>query len=159
MEYFAVGGVIAILLLQLVANFHQIAQFLAKRRARRRFQEFEDVISEPIVDPHRSRKFFAEEVVLEEDVSIFFPVFLENNELVDKYQVPLVAALNKAGLVDDTRAYTFVESCGIDLRLNNFVAGLELLRSMLIQLEAPRGTLIEYSGGDLPIYEDCPVTT
>jgi len=154
MGYFAVSGAVLVCLLHLIVNFRQVTRFLAERRAKRRFQEFETALSEPNVDPQQSRKFFSEEVVLVEDVSILMPVFIEHQELVDRFQVPLVAALHDAGLVEDTRAYTLVNECGIDLRLNNFVAGLELVRSMLIQLGAPRGTLIEYSGGDLPIYED-----
>jgi len=154
MGYFAVSGVVVIWLLHLVVNFRQAAKALAERRAKRSFQEFEAVLSDPDGDPQQSRKFFSEEVVLAEDISILMPVFVDHQELVDKYQVPLVAALNDAGLIEDTRAYTLVDNCGIDMRLNNFVAGLELVRSMLIQLEVPRGTLIEYSGGDLPIYED-----
>ena len=141
-------------LVELVVNFHQVTRALAERRAKLRLQEFEAVLAEQNVDPQQSRKFFSGEVVLEQDIAILIPGFIEYEELVDKYQVPLVTALNDAGLIEDTRAYTMVNNCGIDLRLNDFIAGLELVRAMLIDMEVPRGTLIEYSGGDLPIYED-----
>ena len=72
----------------------------------------------------------------------------------DRYQVPIVTALNDAGVVEDTRAYTMVNNCGIDLRLNDFVSGVELLIPVLKRLEIPHGSLIEYAGGDLPVYED-----
>ena len=154
MGYFAVGGIVVMLLVEMVVNFHQLTRALAERRAKLKLQEFEAVLAERNVDPQQSRKFFSGEVVLEQDIAIVIPVFIEYEELVGRYQVPIVTALNDAGLVEDTRAYTMVNNCGIDLRLNDFVSGVELLITLLIRLEIPRGSLIEYAGGDLPVYED-----
>jgi len=154
MDYLAVGGVVAIVLFGLVTNFHRVIRALAERRAKLNLQELEAVLVEPNADPARSLKFFSGDVVIEQDVAILIPVFIEYEELVERYQVPLVSALNAAGLVDDTRAYTLVDNCGIDLRLNDFVSGVELLIPLLKKLEIPYGTLIEYAGGDLLVYED-----
>ena len=103
------------MLVELVVNFHQFTRALAERRAKLKLQEFEAVLAERNVDPQQSRKFFSGEVVLEQDIAIVIPVFIEYEELVDRYQVPIVTALNDAGLVEDTRAYTMVNNCGICL--------------------------------------------
>ena len=154
MGYFAVGGFVVLVLVEVVVNFHHITRALAERRAKRSLEEFEAVLAERNFDPQQSRKFFSGEVVLEQDIAVLIPVFIEYEELVDRYQVPIVTALNDAALVEDTRAYTMVNNCGIDLRLNDFVSGVELLIPLLKNLEIPHGTLIEYAGGDLPVYED-----
>ena len=50
MGYFAVGGIVVMLLVEMVVNFHQLTRALAERRAKLKLQEFEAVLAERNVD-------------------------------------------------------------------------------------------------------------
>ena len=74
----------------------------------------------------------------------------------DKYEEPLEQSLEAASLgevtgegemlsVPDAEGHREIEYCGIDVDLFDPHPGLELLRSELKRLGAPKGTVLEYT--------------
>ena len=152
-NYFAVTGVTLLFLVILAARAKTLFEYFAERQRRREFQEFEDVLLGNNSDAQTAKKFFSGEVKLLEEVYVFIPVLLDWQER-GQLEKPINLALRDAGLGHVVRGYSVEDSCGFDVHLNDFVQGVDLLRRLLVELEAPVGTLIEYTGGDLPIYED-----
>jgi len=67
---------------------------------------------------------------------------------------PIDALLRDAEIGYVVRGYQSDDLCGFDLVVNDFVSGVDLIRRQLVERNAPWGTLIEYSGGDLTIYDE-----
>ena len=152
-NYIAVIGVALILAVFLLAKVRELAEYLAERKQRREFEKFEDVISGNNTDPAAARKYFSGEVKLPEEVNVIIPELIKTEELANLHE-PIDSLLKEAEIGYVVRAFETGDSCGFDLRLNDFVKGVDLIRRQLVERSAPRGTLIEYSGGDLTIYED-----
>ena len=148
-----------ILILLLFAGFvcarngYLIVRYMNERKRRREFSKFEDVISGKNNDMEASRKYFQGDVKLIQEVYVFIPIAMPNQERLE-LQRPIDNALKEAKLGEVVRGYQTGETCGFDVHLNDFIRGVDLLRKQLLGREAPKGTLIEYSGGDLPIYDD-----
>ena len=151
-NYLAITGVVLIFGVLALAKAREIAEYLAERKHQSEFRKFEDVISGANTDPEAARKYFSGEVKLPEEVNVIIPMVLDDDELM-RLQEPIDALLRKAELGRVVRSYETNDACGFDLRINDFVKGVDLIRRSLAG-RAPRGTLIEYSGGDLMIYED-----
>lgn len=152
-NYFAVTGVTLLFLVIIIARAKTLIDYFVERKRQREFKEFEEVISGNNSDPQAAQKFFTGEVKLLEEVYVFIPVLLEWQQR-GELEKPIDMALREAGLGHVVRGYSVEDSCGFDIHLNDFVSGVDLLRRQLVELEAPIGTLIEYTGGDLPIYEE-----
>ena len=73
---------------------------------------------------------------------------------LERIRIAVDEALKEAKLGEVVRVYEVENTCGFDISLNDFVGGVDLIRKQLADHQAPEGTLIEYSGGDLPIYDD-----
>lgn len=152
-EYIAIIGLVLIGTLFVARNGYLIYHYLGERKRQREFSKFEDVISGKTDDSEAAKKYFQGDVKLIQEVYVFIPTPMGDKERL-KLQNPIDLALKEAGLGEVVRGYETGDSCGFDVHLNDFVRGVDLLRKQLVNREAPAGTLIEYSGGDLPIYED-----
>ena len=152
-NYFAVAGVVLIFGVILIARARELIEYLAERKRRRVFKDFEDAISGTNTDPSAATKYFSGEVKLADEVNVIFPVVLDEQERL-RFQEPIDSQLREAEIGYVVRGFESSDICGFDLLVNDFVIGVDLIRRQLIQGSAPRGTLIEYSGGDLAIYED-----
>jgi len=152
-NYFAVTGVILVFGVILLAKARELTEYLVERKQRREFRKFEDIISGANDDPVAAKKYFSGEVKLPEEVNVIIPVVLNLQEL-SKLHEPIDSLLKNAKIGYVVRAFETGDSCGFDLHVNDFVRGVDLIRRQLVERSAPRGTLIEYSGGDLTIYED-----
>ena len=150
---FAVLGVVLVFGVILLAKAKEFFEYLAERKRRREFKDFENVISGANSDPEAARKYFSGEVKLSDQVNVIIPILLDADERM-RLQDPIDAMLRDAEIGYVVRGYELADTCGFDLLVNDFVSGVDLIRRQLIQGSAPRGTLIEYSGGDLAIYED-----
>lgn len=148
--WFAVIGIVALAMIAVAALVRDFYDKFVSHRKTKQFSEFETVLTDAHADPHRARKFFSGEVKLEQEVYVFIPGTIE----WEPFAVHVAAALEKAELGTVIRGNVTDDSCGFDLMLNDFVKGVDLLRKTLIGLNAPKGTLIEYSGGDLPIHDE-----
>ena len=95
---------------------------------------------------------------MEEPLFVFvkIPEPLEPLERADKYEGPLEESLNSSGVgvltgggamlsAPDADGHREIEWSGIDIDLHNFDEGLELLRTELKRLGAPKGTILEYT--------------
>ena len=94
---------------------------------------------------------------MEEPLFVFvkIPESLEPLERAEKYEDPLGDSLTSSGFgvltgggamlsAPDANGHREIEWCGIDIEL--FVgAGLELIRTELKRLGAPKGTMLEYT--------------
>jgi hypothetical protein len=81
-------------------------------------------------------------------------VFIPDTIGWEPFANPVATALKELEIGTVIRGNKTDDSCGFDVVLNDFVKGVDLIRKILTQLDAPQGTLIEYSGGDLPIYDE-----
>ena len=93
------------------------------------------------------------EISLEQEVQLIFPKAMTSESLQNEFRIPIEKALNSTQLGRIVRTYQIELTSGIDIELHDFVQGVDLLRKLLIELNAPHGTLIEYDHGDLAIYE------
>ncbi len=152
-DYFAATGLAGLFLVVAMARAKTLVDYFKERKRKRQFKDFEDVISGKNNDPVAAKKFFAGEIKLLEEVYVFIPVLLDRQKRAE-LEKPIDAALRELGQGHVVRGYSINDSCGFDVYLNDFVQGVDLLRKKLVELQAPRGTLIEYTGGDLPIYEE-----
>lgn len=95
---------------------------------------------------------------MEEPLFVFvrIPESLEPLERAEKYEDPLEESLTSSGFgaltgggamlsAPDVNGHREIEWCGIDIDLDNFDEGLELLRAELKRLGAPKGTILEYT--------------
>jgi len=89
-------------------------------------------------------------------VFVRIPESLEPLERAEKYEDSLEESLASSGVgvltgggamlsAPDADGHREIEYCGIDVDLFDFDAGLELLRTELKRLGAPRGTILEYT--------------
>jgi len=89
-------------------------------------------------------------------VFVRIPEALEPLERADKYEEPLEESLTSSGFgvltgggamlsAPDADGHREIEWCGIDIDLFDFDAGLNLLRTELTRLGAPKGTILEYT--------------
>src|SRR5260370_42226054 len=89
-------------------------------------------------------------------VFVRIPEPLEPLERAEKYEDPLEESLSSSGFgvltgggamlsAPDADGHREIEWCGIDIDLFNFDEGLELLRTELKRLGAPKGTVLEYT--------------
>jgi hypothetical protein len=88
-------------------------------------------------------------------VFIRIPESLEPLERAEKYEDPLEESLTSSGVgvltgggcmlaAPDADGHREIKYCGIDIDLFDLDAGLELLRTELKRLGAPKGTMLEY---------------
>jgi hypothetical protein len=95
---------------------------------------------------------------MEEPLFVFvkIPESLEPLERAEKYEDPLGDSLTSSGFgvltgggamlsAPDANGHREIEWCGIDIDLFDFGAGLELIRTELKRLGAPKGTMLEYT--------------
>lgn len=134
-------------------RIHHIIQYLQEQKRRREFKNFEEAISGANPDPNAARKYFSGEIKLPEDIYVIIPKSIDSEDRKSRFEIPIHDALVQAGIGEVVRGFEVDETCGFDIYVNDFVAGVDLVRKQLIKLEAPAGTLIEYSGGDLAIYD------
>jgi hypothetical protein len=89
-------------------------------------------------------------------VFVRIPEAIEPLHRGEKYEDPLEQALESAGLgsvtgggemlsAPDEDGRREIEFCGIDIDLFDPQRGLELLRQELKRLDAPKGTILEYT--------------
>jgi hypothetical protein len=89
-------------------------------------------------------------------VFVRIPESLEPLERAEKYEDPLEEALTSSGFgvltgggamlsAPDGDGHREIEWCGIDIDLFDFDAGLNLIRTELSRLGAPKGTILEYT--------------
>ncbi len=104
---------------------------------------------------------------MEEPLFVFvrIPESLEPLERVEKYENDLEESLSSSGFgvltgggamlsAPDADGHREIEWCGIDIDLFNFDEGLELLRTELKRLGAPKGTILEYTLDGIPHQRD-----
>ena len=95
---------------------------------------------------------------MEESLFVFvrIPESLEPLERAEKYEDPLEESLTSSGAgvltgggemlaAPDADGHREIEWCGIDIDLFDFDGGLELIRTELKRLGAPKGTILEYT--------------
>src|SRR5437660_2752478 len=95
---------------------------------------------------------------MEETLFVFvrIPESLEPVERAAKYEDALEESLAASGVgvltgggamlsAPDGDGHRDIEWCGIDIELCEFDAGLKLLRTELHRLDAPKGTVLEYT--------------
>lgn len=149
----AIGGLLAIALVAGLSNWRLLREYFAERREFRRFSKFEDgLVADDGVG--NIEEFFSGEIKLEQEVTVFIPEPLARDELRLRYQKPICGALSQTGLGKVVRWHVADETCGFDIQLNDFVNGVDLLRRLLWELDTPPGTTIEYSRGELPVYNE-----
>ena len=146
--------VIFILGLFVLVYGRMFLQLLGDRKRAKQFKEFENVLSGVESDPHKTEKFFSGEVKIQQEVYILIPEEIVAQDRIERFENPIAEALAATELGEIVRGFTSDGTCGIDVFLIDFVNGVDLLRKLLVQLKSPMGTLIEYDGGDLPIYDD-----
>ena len=89
-------------------------------------------------------------------VFVKIPEPLEPLERADKYEDPLEESLTSSGAgvltgggamlsAPDADGHREIEWFGIDIDLFDFDSGLELIRTDLTRLGAPKGTILEYT--------------
>ena len=127
--------------------------FVREQQRRRLFKIFDKVLTGEIEDEHIARPFFNGEITLQEEVYILIPNQDADPQAIGRFRDVLVEDFDPTGFGKVTRAYPGGGFSGIDIYLNDFVNGLELLVDLLRSRQFPQGTIIEYCGGDLPIYD------
>lgn len=135
--------------LPLLLYSSHVVNYFRERRRRREFGDFE----KSLVGEQDGKKFFSGDVKLEEEVTVMVPELAESENDFKKVVDAVVAAFKPGETGEVLRVFPIGNGCGIDVMLFDFVNGVALLRSTLVREGVPEGTLIEYSGGDLMIYE------
>ena len=116
----------------------------------KRHADFEKALIDKSYPIEKREAYFDGTIKLKKQIQIVVPI--EGNCLEPILEsVQAVVTENALGHV--IRSYTLGDIHGIDVQLRDFVRGIEVLHKTLVEIEAPAGTLIEYSYGDIPIYE------
>ncbi|MFK7769410.1 MAG: hypothetical protein AB8B55_19490 [Mariniblastus sp.] len=151
---FAMLGVVGLAIFFIATNGHSILAFLAERKRKKQFQDFEKVISGEESDPEKAEMYFSGELKLSHEVYVLIPEAIQSSERIERFELPISLELQSSELGEIVRGFTTDDTCGFDVHLNDFVGGVDLLRRMLVDLQSPAGTLIEYDGGDLLVYDE-----
>lgn len=129
-----------------------LRQYFAEKRKRATDKEFEDAVSGKAPEAV-AKKYFDGEVTLEKTIYVVIPLELGDEEVAERFFAPIVQQLHhcELGVVD--RLFKVDEFYGIDISLNDFVSGLQLVIGVLKENGAPRMTVIEYDDIELPLYD------
>ena len=141
-------AVFAIISLMMICRVILFWRWLGKRRIARNFEKFEASLLDPDLTPNGS-PFLTGETKLPTDVTIFLPGYKDGESLIPSIEEGL-KVLSLGFLIRDFRVG---HDLGLDVHLNDFVAGVDYLRNHLLEHDAPVGTIIEYDGGDLSIHD------
>jgi len=149
---------IALMLLGGYYIVRSIVDWVAKQRERRNLSKLEDSVmlgKGTVFKGDDVGKFFDGELRLDHQVYVRIPEPLDPVERGRRYAEPLDAALTNAGIGEITGGGTMAtEFCGLDVTLRDFNKGVALLKLKLRQLNAPRGTVIEFECGEIPVYDE-----
>lgn len=140
---------IAILLL---CRIQLLRRWLVKRRIKRDFSQFEkSLLAEQ--DSEKAARFFNGETKLPTELTIHIPTAKLESEFFESLAVAVHQELQQQSLGYVIRHFSLGEMGGIDVWLDDFVVGVEVLRTLLIQHNVPSKTIIEYETGEFPVFE------
>ena len=129
-------------------HFAEIRRSLRERRLARNFEKFEQSLLDPNLTSGNS-PFLTGETKLPTEVTIHVPNYPDGTALISSIQRGL--RVHSLGFL--IREFHNGDDLCFDINLNDFVSGVEFLRNHLLESQAPKGTIIEYDGGDLSIHE------
>ena len=132
------------------AYYRQFLSYLSDERGIREFAKFEDSL---IDRTEIKNKYLTGESKLKNDVSVLIPRHSVATDTIESLFVSIQAEIELKELGTITRTFVSGEFWGIDIALDDFVAGIEELRRQLLDWQVPQGTTIEYSHGELPVYD------
>ncbi len=133
------------------AQSQTLRKYFAEKRKHATNREFENAVAGNVSDVI-ARKYFDGEIKLEKTIYVVMPLAFEDEEVAERFFSPIAKQIltNELGQVD--RCYRIDQSYGIDITLNDFVSGLELVVAILKENDAPEGTVIEYDDVELPLW-------
>jgi hypothetical protein len=154
LEWLAGGSALAMIFISLASHGKTIFAALKESRRRKQLVEFDRLISGVDSDLPRAEAILRGKSVVAEEISIFLPGLNPEDDLTLKFVSAIRESLDAGRLGDVTRSISYAgnSSC-IDIYLPDFVAGLNAVRRVLPEFELPLNASIEYTGGDLPLFD------
>ena len=154
LEWLSVGSAILVVAGFVLAHLRSILEIAKDFKRSRQLKAFDRLITGADSSSKSAHELLTGETTIEEEISIFLP----GVETDDDLAVDFVEAIHKMleaeqlGFVIRAITYEGDSSC-VDIYLSDFVAGLDAVRRLLPQFDLPPETTIEYTGGDLPLFD------
>jgi len=149
--FIAILGSLAIIAVMVAAKSREIHLHFQERAKKQKLDKFVGLLTKP-ANLAETNKYFNGEVTLEEEVYVFIPIEVATTKVEEfAERIDLLVFETKLGKV--MSVYQVGNFHGIDVLLVELIEGLSVLRKELLAAKMPRGTFIEYAGGDLHIHD------
>jgi len=143
-------AVFTILALMAHANWTIHKRACAATRNEKEFSILEASLFDPDSSDDTSR-FFSGEAKLRSFSTIHFPASSGDGRFAENLAVAIDEALKIDEIGFVVRCYPYDGGIGIDLQMEDFIKGIDTVRNVLIQHDAPDQTFIECEAGELPL--------
>lgn len=151
-ELLVAAAAIALPAAMMIAHVTLYRRRWQARAKQKQFAKFNQGLANETSDQTFVRKVLDGVVKIEHPVYIIFPTCLAKEELWDRFVEPLSLELLETGVGTIERTYSIGRCSGIDIHLTDYVSGVGVIRSFLLERSAPDGTIIEHAEGELDIY-------
>lgn len=154
LEWLSVGSAIMVVGGFVLAHLRSILEIAREVKRTRQLKAFDQLITGAECTSKSAHELLTGKRTIEDEISIFLPGIDADDDLVVEFVEAIHTKLDaeKLGFVIRAITYDGVSSC-VDIYLSDFVAGLDSVRRLLPQFDLPSDTTIEYTGGDLPLFD------
>lgn len=154
LEWLSVGSAILVLVGFLAANLKTMLTIAREFKRSQQLKAFDKLLTGDDPPSVAAQALLNGEKIIEEEISIFLPGIQTDDALIEEFVETIQSLLQaeQLGSVIRTISYEKTSSC-IDIYLLDFVAGLDAIRRLLPGFDLPADTTIEYTGGDLPLFD------